>query len=141
MTTQTTTATLSPQDIKFYQAWTEMLQWMREYAAQHEHALFSKEADFPDYIYRMERPYDLPTTIMSASLSNPANGKPVLLLSVSPRHSVFKELELHPFESHSFRKLTWNEAKNALSEGSRVFTRAMLNDLADELYSHIPQPA
>lgn len=117
----------------FYQAWAEFLDWMREYAANHEGVIFEKEADFPDYIYRMERPYALPTTIMSASLSD-ARGRPVLMASVSPRHAVFKELTLHPFESHIYRKLTYNPDKGALAEGKRVFTKAMLFELADDLF-------
>ena len=35
---------------------------MREYAADREHALFVKQADFTEYIYRMECP-QMPTTI------------------------------------------------------------------------------
>ena len=117
----------------FYEAWNTLLGWMREYADAHSGAIFEKEADFPDYIYRMERPYSLPTTIMSASLSNPA-GDPVLLLSASPRHTVFKEVTLHPFESHVYRKLAYNPTKNALTEGKRPFTKAMLFELADDLF-------
>jgi hypothetical protein len=124
---------MNKSDAAFYQAWVEFLEWMREYAAQHEGVLFEKEADFPDYIYRMERPYDLPTTIMSASLSD-KKGRPVLMASISPRHTVFKELTLHPFESHTYRKLTYNADKGALAEGKRVFTQAMLTELADDLF-------
>ncbi len=54
---------------QLYEAWVELLSWMREYA-QAKGVRFEKEADFPDFIYRMERPYDLPTTIMTASLSD-----------------------------------------------------------------------
>ena len=119
-------------DKAFYHAWSELLSWLREYAEAHEGVIFEKEADFPDYIYRMERPYDLPTTVMSASLSLP-DGKPVLLVSASPRHALFKEVILHPFESHVYRKLTYNPELGALAEGKRAFTRAMLHDLADRL--------
>ena len=106
---------------------------MREYTTTHDGVKFEKEADFPDYIYRMERPYELPTTIMSASLSDP-EGNPVLLLNASPRHTVFKEVVLHPFESHVYRKLKYNKDKNALAEGKRVFTKEMLFTLADDLF-------
>jgi hypothetical protein len=124
---------MSKSDLAFYQAWAEFLEWMREYAAQHEGVRFEKEADFPDYIYRMERPYDLPTITMSASLSD-RHGHPVLMASVSPRHTVFKELTLHPFESHTYRKLTYNTDKGALAEGKRIFTKEMLAELADDLF-------
>ncbi len=124
----------------FYAAWEKLLGWLLEYAAEHPHAMFEKEADFPDYIYRMERPYDLPTTIMSASLSD-LKGRPVLLVDASPRHTVFKEIGLHPFESHTYRTLTYNADKGTLVEGKRIFTREMLFKLADTLYSSDSEPA
>lgn len=124
---------MTDKDKAFYKAWTELLEWMREYADSHSSAKFEKEADFPDYIYRMERPYDLPTTVMSASLSDP-EGNPILLLNASPRHAVFKEVVLHPFESHVYRKLKYNSDKAALAEGKRVLTKDMLFALADDLF-------
>jgi NADH-quinone oxidoreductase chain 15 len=118
----------------FYAAWKDLLEHLREYADQHpDTILFEKEADFPDYIYRMERPYDLPTTIMSASLSD-QGGNPLLLVNASPRHALFKEVVLHPFESHTYRKLKYSPEKNAFVEGKRVFTKEMLFALADELF-------
>lgn len=125
---------LTEEDRKFYAKWAELLDWMREYASAHDGVMFEKEADFTDYIYRMSRPYDLPTTIMSASLSD-LNGKPVLLVNASPRHTVFKEVTLHPFESHTYRTLRYYAPKDALAEGKRVFTKTMLSDLADELFA------
>lgn len=118
----------------FYRAWAELLDWMREYAAANEGVDFVKQADFTDYIYRMERAYDLPTTIMSASLSRP-NDEPVLLVSASQRASVFKEVTLHPFESHVHRKLTLAKDGSGLAEGRRVFTKEMLFTLADDLFA------
>lgn len=117
----------------FYTAWAELLQWMREYADAHDEVMFEKEADFTDYIYRMERPYDLPTTVMSASLSEP-DGTPVLMVNASPRHAVFKEIDLHPFQSHTYRKLQLGPDGRSLAEGKRVFTREMLERLADDLF-------
>ncbi len=129
---------MDDKDRAFYQAWTTLLGWMRAYAAAHEGVRFEKEADFPDYIYRMERPYDLPTTVMSASLADP-RGNPVLMLSASPRHTVFKEAVLHPFESHVYRKLTLMPDGENLAEGKRVFTSDMLTALADDLFGvHAP---
>lgn len=125
---------MNEHDMAFYAAWHELLGWMREYASTREGVIFEKEADFPDYIYRMERPYDLPTTVMSASLSDP-EGNPVLLLNASPRHTVFKEIVLHPFDSHTYRKLKWSPNKGALTEGKRVFTKEMLFELSDRLFA------
>ena len=124
---------MNEKDMAVYRAWAELLDWLREYAEGKEGVIFEKEADFPDYIYRMERPYDLPTIIMSASLSD-TEGHPVLMVSASPRHAVFKEVTLHPFESHTYRKLTYSPEANALVEGKRPFTKAMLFKLADDLF-------
>ena len=117
----------------FYSAWAELLDWMREYADSRG-VPFTKEADFTDYIYRMERPYDLPTTVMVASLSDPVTGKPVLMVNASQRKAVFKEVVLHPFETHVYRKLTLSKDGKGLAEGKRVFTKEMLFKLADDLY-------
>lgn len=120
-------------DIAFYEAWASVLSWMREYADSHENVSFVKEGDFPDYIYRMERPYDLPTTVMSASLSG-ADGLPVLFLNASPRHAVFKEIVIHPFDSHVYRHLSYKPEERALVEEKRIFTKEMLFELADDLF-------
>lgn len=119
--------------VAFYEAWAELLDWMREYADGREGVRFVKQADFTEYIYRMERPYQLPTTIMSASLSDPSD-KPVLLASASPRHASLKEVVLHPFDSHVYRHLTLSDDGRGLAEGRRVFTKEMLFALADRLF-------
>lgn len=126
-------------DLKFYAAWAQLLDWMREYAAEGEHARFIKQADFTEYIYRMARPYQMPTTVMSASLSDP-DEKPVLMVSASPRHAVFKEVQLHPFDSHVYRHLHLAQDGDGLAEGKREFSRQMLFDLADRLF-RVPQAA
>ena len=72
--------------------------------------------------------------IMVASLSDPATGKPVLMANASQRKSVFKEVVLHPYDSHVYRKLTVSKDGQGLAEGSRVFTKEMLFRLADGLY-------
>jgi hypothetical protein len=124
---------MSETDKAFYRAWATLLEWMREYAASRDGVMFEKEADFPDYIYRMERPYDLPTTVMSASLSEP-DGTPVLMANASPRHTVFKEVVLHPLQSHAYRKLKLAADGAGLAEGKRVFRREMLESMADDLF-------
>ena len=119
--------------LAFYRGWAELLDWMREYADERDGAKFTIEADFTDYIYRMERPYDLPTKVMVASLSHP-DGYPVLLVNASQRAAVFKEVVLHPYDSHVYRKLTLAPSGEGLAEGRRSFTKAMLFDLADGLF-------
>lgn len=118
----------------FYRAWTELLEWMREYAAAHDHVEFVKQADFTDYIYRMARPYDLPTTIMSASLSD-LQDQPQLMVSASQRAAVFKEVVLHPFNSHIYRTLRLAPDGVNLAEGPRIFTKEALFALADDLFA------
>jgi hypothetical protein len=125
---------MEDQDKAFYAAWAELVQWMREIADARDGVRFEKEGDFPDYIYRMERPYDLPTTVMSASLSLP-DGRPVLLANASPRHVVFKEVVLHPVDSHAYRTLSLAKDGQGLAEGKRPFTRAQLEHMTDELFA------
>lgn len=119
--------------LDFYRGWAELLEWMRGYAAQRDGVKFTVESDFTDYIYRMERPYDLPTTVMVASLSD-LSGRPVLMVNSSQRAAVFKEVVLHPVDSHVYRKLTLAKEGEGLAEGRRRFTKAMLYDLADDLF-------
>lgn len=125
---------MTQEDQAFYEAWTELLSWMRDFAAAHEGVRFEKQADFPNYIYRMERPYDLPTTIMSASLSLP-NGSPVLMVNASPRHTVFKEVVLHAIDGHTYRTLKLAGDGTSLAEGKRIFSRSRLEHWAEELFS------
>lgn len=124
----------------FYRGWAALLDDMRAYADARDDVIFQKEADFPDYIYRMARPYDLPTIVMSASLSRP-DGHPVLLLNASPRHAVFKEIVVHPYESHVYRKVTLGDDGATLVEGPRPFDGARLRALADQLLGLAPAPA
>src|SRR3989304_8266210 len=107
---------LSERDLAVYRAWTDLLDAMRAYADGRDDVIFQKEADFPDYIYRMARPYDLPTIVMSASLSRP-DGYPVLMLNASPRHAVFKEVVVHPYDSPVYRKATLAAAGQPLTGG------------------------
>lgn len=79
------------QDERLYTQWVELLGWL-EAEASTRGLGFEKVADFPDYIYRMERPYDLPTTVMSVALT--VGGQPLLLAAVSPRHVDLKGISL-----------------------------------------------
>ncbi|MBA2666823.1 MAG: NADH-quinone oxidoreductase subunit 15 [Trueperaceae bacterium] len=131
---------VSERDLAFYRAWATLLEWLRAEADERAEVDLVKQADFPDYIYRMERPYDLPTIVMNVSLSR-ADAQPVLMVSASPRHSVFKEVVLHPFDSHVYRRLTLATDGEALVEGKRVFSRELLSHLVDTLVGHAPAPA
>jgi hypothetical protein len=124
---------MTEHDRNFFAAWAELLRWTQEYAVERQ-VQFVKLADFTDYIYRMERPYDLPTTIMSASLAD-GRGQPVLIVTSSPRADVFKEVIVHPADSRNHRHLKLAADGVHLAEGTRIFTRGMLFDLADRLFS------
>jgi len=126
-------------DYEIYNAWKSLLDDLKEYASKHEQLIFEKEADFPDYIYRMQQEYELPTHIMSASLSD-KHGQPILMLSVSPRHALLKKVTLHPYESHVYRSLKYKPEAKAFFEGPRKFTKERLFSLADELTGNSLSP-
>ena len=123
---------LSERDLAFYRAWADLLDVMRAYADGRDDVIFQKEADFPDYIYRMVRQYDLRTIVTKSSLSRPER-HPVLMLNASPRHAVFKEVVVHPYESHVYRKATLAADARGLTEGPRRFDADRLRALADQL--------
>ena len=134
-------APLTDRDRAFYDAWAELLAWARAFAEGRDDVAFVKLADFPDYIYRMERSYDLPVIVMSASLARPSNRQPVLMLTASPRHAVFKEVVVHPFESHVYRHLKLAEDGKGLVEGRRPFDRGRFEALANALFDDAPTAA
>ncbi len=125
---------LTDRDRAFYEAWAELLSWAQAFAERRDDASFVKIADFPDYIYRMERPYDLPVIVMSASLARPVDRHPVLMLAASPRRAVFKEVVVHPFDSHVYRRLRLSDDGQGLSEGRRPFDRERFEALASSLF-------
>ena len=113
---------------ELYEAWVELLSWMREYA-QAKGVRFEKEADFPDFIYRMERPYDLPTTIMTASLSA-GLGEPFLLVDVSPRHAKLKRIGLRLPRAHIHLHAHYEPGKGLVT-GKIPLTKERFFALAD----------
>ncbi|WP_293911369.1 NADH-quinone oxidoreductase subunit 15 [Deinococcus sp.] len=117
-------------DAALYTSWLTLLGWLEEEAAARNLHL-TKVADFPDYIYRMERPYDLPTTTMSVSLGRAAHiGDGALLLaSVSPRHVDLKGISLRLLGGSKHWHL--HAGSSGLLEGKRPFTRARLGLLLD----------
>ena len=92
-------------------------------------------ADFPDYIYRMERPYDLPTTIMSVSLNRsadpqqPEGGQALFLAAVSPRHVDLGGVSLRVMGGSKHWHLHAHGGE--LLEGKRPFTRPRLASILD----------
>ncbi|MFC4425576.1 NADH-quinone oxidoreductase subunit 15 [Deinococcus navajonensis] len=113
-------------DSALYAQWVELLGWLEAEAAGRGLG-FEKVADFPDYIYRMERPYELPTTVMSVALN--AGSQPLLVAAVSPRHADLKHVSLRLMGGSKHWHL--HAGETALLEGKRPFTRARLATLVD----------
>ncbi|WP_339095525.1 NADH-quinone oxidoreductase subunit 15 [Deinococcus sp. VB343] len=109
-----------------YRQWVELLGWL-EAEAQARGLNIDKVADFPDYIYRMERPYDLPTTIMSVSVSQ--GGQALLVAAVSPRHVDLGGVSLRLMGGSKHWHL--HAGEHGLLEGKRPFTRERLSVLLD----------
>jgi NADH-quinone oxidoreductase chain 15 len=117
---------MSHDDAQLYSAWMDLLTWMQDYAT-FSGLEYVKVSDFPDYIYRMERPYDLPTTTASASLNRA--GQPLLIASVSPRHVDLKSVQLRLMGGSKHWHL--HAGDSGLLEGKRPFTRQRLHALLD----------
>jgi NADH-quinone oxidoreductase chain 15 len=117
-------------DARLYGCWIELLAWMQDYAT-FSGLQYVKVSDFPDYIYRMERPYDLPTTTASASLNR--GTQPLLVASVSPRHVDLKAIELRLMggSKHWHLHADAESQGGGLLEGKRPFTRQRLHALLD----------
>lgn len=116
-------------DEMLYQAWVQVLEWMQQYAAL-KGVRFEKESDFPDFIYRMERPYEVPTTIMAASLSD-EQGEPFFFASVSPRHAELKHVAFRIPGGHVHYHAHWEEGKGLALEGKFAFTKERFYSMAD----------
>lgn len=113
-------------DAELYKQWVELLGWLNAEASARG-LVFEKVADFPDYIYRMERPYDLPTTVMSASVT--WEGQPLMVAAVSPRHVDLKGVSLRLMGGSKHWHL--HAGTRGLLEGKRPFTRERLALLLD----------
>lgn len=114
-------------DAALYTQWQSLLEWMQSYARTVEGLEYIKVSDFPDYIYRMERPYDLPTTTASASLS--LHGQPLFIAAVSPRHADLKAVSLRLMGGSKHWHL--HAGEGGLHEGKRPFTEARLRGVLD----------
>lgn len=115
-------------DAELYAAWVGLLDWMRQYADGHNVA-FVKEADFPDFIYRMERAYQLPTTMMTASLSD-IRGEPFLIANVSSRHLEHKHISLKVPGAHLHWTAEYVSGKGLLIDGKVLLSKERLAQLA-----------
>lgn len=113
-------------DAALYAQWVELLGWL-DAEADRLGLSFEKVSDFPDYIYRMERPYDLPTTVMSVRLNS--GGQPLLVAAVSPRHVDLKAISLRLMGGSKHWHL--HAGESGLLEGKRPFTHERLASLLD----------
>ncbi len=126
-------STPAPNDA-LYRAWLTLLAWL-EAEAQSRGLNLIKVADFPDYIYRMERPYDLPTTVMSVTLnridplSPQTEGQALFLAAVSPRHVDLGGVSLRVMGGSKHWHLHAHGGQ--LLEGKRPFTRERLSLILD----------
>lgn len=116
-------------DEMLYQAWVQVIEWMKEYATE-KGVQFSKESDFPDFIYRMERPYELPTTMMAVSLSD-ERGEPFFFASISPRHAKLKHIAFRIPGGHVHHHAHWEDGKGLVLGGKFPLTKEKLHQLAD----------
>ena len=121
------TAHTAEDDARLYAQWVELIGWLGDYAAEKGLRL-DKESDFTSYIYRMERPFTLPTTVQTVSLGLP-DATPVLIASVSPPVEPLKSIHLRLLGGHQ----TWHlhAGEHGLMEGRRPFTRERLRAIAD----------
>jgi NADH-quinone oxidoreductase chain 15 len=122
---------MASNDLSIYTRWLELLGWMQDYAQKHG-IRFDKESDFTSYIYRMERDYQLPTTVQSVSLGL-EDGKPIIVASVSPFHEPLKHIGIRLLGGARHWHL--HEHDGHLLEGKRVFDRAKLEALLEKVFS------
>jgi len=114
-------------DAQIYAWWLELLGWMQDYAKVNG-LEYVKVSDFPDYIYRMERPYELPTMVASVSLN--AGNEALLLASVSPRHVALKSVSIRLIGGSKHWHL--HAGDSGLLEGKRPFTKERFEALAQQ---------
>jgi len=112
-----------------YQSWVQVIDWMKQYATE-KGVQFTRESDFPDFIYRMERPYEVPTTLMAFSLSD-SRGEPFFFASVSPRHARLKHVAFRVPGGHVHHHAHWEDGKGLALEGKLLVTRNKLYQMAD----------
>lgn len=124
---------MSHSDLELYRHWQTLLEWMQAYAEQNG-LRYERVSDFPDYIYRMERPYDLPTHVASAAINAP-DGQSLLVAAVSPRHVALKSVQLRLMGGSKH----WHFHANAqgLVEGKQQLTKERFFALAAQARSQV----
>ncbi len=118
-------------DFTIYDRWLETMQWLRQFA-EARGLRFDKESDFTSYIYRMERDYQLPTTVQSVSIGLP-DGKAVFVASVSPPQEPLKGIEFRVLGGA--RQWHLHEHDGHLLEGKRKFDQTKVNALLEQIFS------
>jgi hypothetical protein len=118
-------------DTAIYDRWLELMTWMRDWAHARGYR-FDKESDFTQYIYRMERDYQLPTTVQSVSISL-SDGKPVVIAAVSPFHEPLKFIEMRL--QGGAKHWHFHEHDGHLLEGKREVTQERLHRILESVFS------
>ena len=118
-------------DRAFYAQWVELLARLQEYA-QARGLRFDKESDFTKFIYRMERDYELPTTVQTVSLGL-TDGTPVIIASASPPVEPLKSIHLKLMGGHQ----TWHlhASANGLMLGKQPLTVERLKGILDGVFA------
>jgi hypothetical protein len=103
---------------------------LAEYA-QSRGLRFDKESDFTKFIYRMERDYDLPTTVQTVSIGLP-DGTPVIVASASPPVEPLKSIHLKLMGGHQ----TWHlhAGEQGLILGKAPLTVDRLHNILDSVF-------
>ncbi|HEX2865282.1 MAG TPA: NADH-quinone oxidoreductase subunit 15 [Deinococcales bacterium] len=119
-------------DNLFYSQWAELIGRLQDYAGRSGLRL-DKEADFTRFIYRMERPYVLPTTVQTVSVGLP-DGTPVLVISAAPPIDPVKSIQVRLQGGHQ----EWHlhpSAAGLVMEGGAVFDEARMTGLFDRVFA------
>ncbi len=81
-----------------YDAWVQLMGWMEEYA-ESKGLVFDREADFPAFIYRLHKDWQLPTKTMVVSISR-ENDEPFFMAAVSQPDDELKHVSLRAPGAH-----------------------------------------
>ncbi len=115
-------------DVALYEAWAELLGWMRRYAEE-KGVRFVVEGNFPEAIYRLTKPYPWPTRIMSASLAYPENEERFFFAYVSEPHAADRHVGIRLMKD--LKHLHLHLGEEGLELEGRPFTQLRFERLAD----------
>ncbi len=119
-------------DVALYEAWAELLGWMRRYAEE-KGVRFVVEGNFPEAIYRLTKPYPWPTRIMSASLAYPENEERFFFAYVSEPHAEDRHIGIRLMKS--LKHLHLHLGAEGLELEGRPFTELRFERLADRAFA------